>query len=697
VSLPAVDVNGDGDTTDAADAPAVPDADEYSGMVRQTGVYNGVETAPVSTTVSEPWQSAPTASRDMGQTTVHARHTATKTTWAGTALAAGGWRVSRTDSTFDSYGSVTQVDDQGDVAVSGDEQCIRTTYARNTAINLLTPVARVEKYALRCATAPSSEADVISDVRTSFDGLAYGATPTKGDASRGETAKAWSASGGPTWMTTATGTFDPYGRALDTTDVRGNHTVTAYTPTAGGPVTATATTTPLGTTTTTVEPAWGTPTAVVDMNSKRIEATFDALGRTRAVWQANRLKATYPTAPSARYSYLVQSSGGVNAVTAERLNAASTGTFAYYTTTYSLYDGLLRPRQTQSMSMAVGNVGTVFTETKYDSAGRISSESRHFDNLVQPSTTLFTIADWQPQSRTVSVYDRAGRVTASVFMSSGTEKWRTTTTYGGDRTSVVPPQGGTATTRLTDGEGRTVALRQYHNPADVGSNTRSTFDAVTYHYNRKGQQDSVTDNAGNTWTYSFDLLGRTIATHDPDKGDGSTTYNDAGDVLTSTDGRGQTLAYTYDALGRHTGEYNGTVAAANKLATWAFDPLGFKGQLASSSRWLNNGTDEYRVKVRSYTPSYQSTGEDYVIPDVPAMAGLAGTYTVGRSYRFDGSPATLSYPDAAGMGGETVTYSYDTATGLPEQLQTNTGESTYVFTPTTTRSARWPSSSTAPP
>ncbi|MEV4621174.1 RHS repeat-associated core domain-containing protein [Asanoa sp. NPDC049573] len=675
VSLPAVDVNGDGDTTDAADAPAVKDEDAYAGMSRQTTVFNGVVSAPVSTTVFEPWQSAPTASRNMGQTTSYARFTGTKTTWAGTALAAGGWRVSRADTTFDSYGMTSQVDDQGDLAVSGDEQCTKTTYGRNAGINLLDPTSRVEKYALRCATAPSSDADVIADARTSFDGKAYGTPPTKGDATQAERAASWTAASGPAWQTISTAAFDPSGRQTDLTDVRGNNTHTDYSPASGGPVTSQATTTPLGKTTTTLEPAWGTPTAVVDNNGKRTEATFDALGRTLQVWQANRPRAQFPAAPSVSYTYQVLSSGGFNAVTTATLNAASSGTDAYYTTSYALFDGLLRPRQTQTASVANDHTGTVFSETKYDALGRAISQSQHFDETVQPSTTLFTIADWQPKTQTVSVYDRAGRTVASVFRSAGDEKWRTTTTFGGDRVSVLPPNGGTATTTINDAQGRTVELRQYHDRASLGSNTRSLYDAVTYHFNRKGQQDLVTDNAGNKSTYTFDFLGRQTASRQPDKGDTSTKYTAVGDVDTTTDARG-TLAYQYDSLGRRTGEYAGSVATANKLATWAYDPFGAKGQLASSSRWLSGGTQEYKVKVHGYTDLYQPTGEDYVIPTT--LTGLSGTYAVGMTYRFNGSPDSITYPAGGGLDQETVTYTYDKVTGLPEMLKTNSGQAQYV-------------------
>ena len=46
---------------------------------------------------------------------------------------------------------------------------------------LLALPARVQTFAVACGTAPASGDDVIGDIRTSYDNLAYGATPTKGD------------------------------------------------------------------------------------------------------------------------------------------------------------------------------------------------------------------------------------------------------------------------------------------------------------------------------------------------------------------------------------------------------------------------------------------------------------------------------------------------------------------------------------
>ncbi|MEN3358654.1 MAG: hypothetical protein V7637_2636 [Mycobacteriales bacterium] len=659
VTLPAIDGNGDGDTADAADAPAATDENAYTGRPRQTTVYNGVDTQPVSSTVDAPWQSAPTATRDMGDTTVYARHTAVQTTWKGTKLASG-WRVTRSDSTFDGYGMQTSTDDQGDLAVSGDETCTRTAYNRNTATNLLDLAGETDVYALRCAATPATDADVISMDRTLYDQHDATTAPTRGDATEADTVKSWTAAGGPVWLAQSTSTVDSYGRVTDSTDVRGTHTLTAYTP-ATGPVTAVATTGPLGTSTDTVDPARGSTVATVDGNGKRTDRRYDALGRLVGTWLPNRPQATNPTGPSTSYTYLTRGTGGVNAITTRTLSAGDG-----YVTSYQLFDGLLRARQTQSVSMAPGHAGTAFDDITYDAAGRPASRSQFFDADATPSTTLARILDWQPKTQTLTSYDRAGRETASIQRSAGAELWRATTTYGGDRVNVTPPAGGTATTTISDALGRTVEQRQYHDPADVGGDAAGSYDKVTYHYDRKGRQDVVTDNAGNHWTNSYDLLGRQTGDHDPDKGDNTQTYNDAGDVLTATDGRGQHVAFSYDAIGRRTGEFTPTTAGT-KLAAWTYDLPGAKGLPASASRFV--GADEYKVAVRGYTPLYHSTGTDYVVP--ASQTGLAGTYSFTGTEKVDGSPATQTLPDAGGLGAETLTYTYDPATGQPEQLRTN--------------------------
>lgn len=668
VTLPAVDLNRDGDTTDPGDAPAVDDQDAFAGMTRSTTLFNGVDTDPVSASAFQPWQSAPTATRTIGTDTAYTRYTGTSLILNATELDnERGWRIGKITAAFDDYGMVDHSTDHGDVAISGDEQCADITYARNADLNLLTLMARVQTFALACGQAPTSSADVIADTRTSYDNNAYydgvaphnGTPPTAGSPTKVETLKDWSpANGGTTtWLTVGRSSFDAYGRVLDTWDVRNNKTSTTYTPVAGGPVTKVTTTNPLQwLSSVDLEPAWGSPIAAVDVNNKRTDLAYDALGRLAKVWQPNRPKATNPTSPNLEYSYLVRNTGGVNAVTTKTLNAD-----ANVVASHTLYDGLVRPRQTQASAVSGG--GTIFTETVYDAAGRVwKASGPHHDATLTPGTSLVTLADWQHRTQTVTDYDRAGRPTASILNSAGSERWRTTTGYGGDRVYVTPPTGGTPTTTLTDIRGRTVEVRQHS-----GGSTSGPFDATGYTYNRKGQLIAVADPAGNTWELGYDLRGRRDRIDDPDRGVTESAFNDYGELTSNTDDRGEKLVYEYDSLGRQIGVYDDVISTATRRASWVYDPSGAKGLLSSSSRWV--GSSEYKIRVRGYTPLYQPTGEDYTIP--AAEGDLAGTYSFPRGYKLDGSLATTSYPSGGGLGAETLTHTYDPVTGLPEQLDTN--------------------------
>ncbi|MET8042518.1 polymorphic toxin-type HINT domain-containing protein [Micromonospora sp. NPDC005215] len=682
VSLPAVDINADGDTADTADAPAAADENAWAGMTRQQTTFNGVDTDPVSTTVTKPWQSAATATRDMGQTTAYARYTGTDTTWSATKLDAGrGWRITKMFNTYGLYGMADYTTNLGDLAVTGDETCVDTSYARNTSINLLTPVARVQTFALPCGQEPTTEAHILGDDRTSYDGHTYytdgtpgGTPPDKGEATTAETLKAWSpANGGTTsWLVTEQTTYDAYGRTKTTTDVRGNKTSTTPTPLLGGPVTKVDTTQTVGTQTWTssieMEPAWGNPTATTDTNLKRTDLEYDTHGRLIRVWLADRPKSTNRTTPSMEYQYTIRNAGGVNAIMSKVLNPDGN-----YVATYALFDGLLRDRQTQRAALA--GTGTIFTEKIYDAAGRVAtSTNQHYDETLNPGINLQTIDEWKIKGQTVTEYDRANRVKATIFRTSInkslTEKWRTTTIYGGDRTYVTPPLGGTATTTITDARNNVTELRQHDGGTPAGA-----FDATAYRFDGKGQLIELKDPAGNKWTYGYDIRGRQISADDPDRGLTTTAYNDYGDVTETVDAtaraRGQKLVYAYDDLGRKTGVYDNTISATTKRATWSYDPAGAQGQLASTSRWTGTNRDiEYRIRIRGYSMLYKPTGEDYIIPAVET--GLAGTYSFTRTYKADGmTVGTATYPNAGGLGGEELTYGYDSVTGLPETLATN--------------------------
>jgi RHS repeat-associated protein len=651
----------------------VADDDAFAGNPRETITYNGPGGAEVSGEIDDQWKSAPVASRTINGITVSAYRTGVAATHTRTDLD-GGRAPQRTETatTFDAYGMPTQVWDKGDITKPGDDTCTITTYNRNTTANILDTVGRIQTYAEPCGTAPAGQDDVISDVENSFDGLAYGTAPTKGDITKEQTAKAWTPSS-ITWLTTATSVYDAYGRVTDATDERGDHTLTAYTPAAGGPVTSTKTTkNPLGwSNTKEMAPGYGLVTAVIDENNKRTDTAYDPLGRQTAIWTPTRSKAA-GAAANATFTYQMSQSAP-SVVTTSVLDSQLN-----YVTTYNLYDGLLRDRQKQELA---DGGGRTITDAFYNSLGEKVKESGPYFNSGDPGGTLFPApVDQAVPSQTVTGYDGAEREVRSAFLASGITQWHTTTAYGGDHTDVTPaadaaiPSAGTPTSTITDALGRTVEVRRYPGNGVVGT----TFDSTKYAYNAKGQQSQVTDNAGHQWSYAYDLLGRTISTTDPDSGTTTTTYDDAGDVTSTTDALHRTLSFDYtlpagyaDPLGRKTAEWLGAVGTGTKLASWTYDTAA-KGYLTSSSRW--NGSDEYKTAVLGYTNSYQPAATTTTIP--ASEGALAGTYSFSATYNVDGSVNSESIPATGDLPAENLNYSYDKATGNPYSLKTDFGGTT---------------------
>ncbi|HEX6683587.1 MAG TPA: RHS repeat-associated core domain-containing protein [Candidatus Limnocylindrales bacterium] len=643
----------------------IADEESFGGMTRETISYaDEAGTIVQSATAYQPWKSAPTASRTTAPA-ASAHYVDTAVTSKRTLLDGGrGYLRTRTTTMFDAYGMPSQVDNVGDLSTSADDQCVRTTYGRNLSRNLLTPVQRVEALAIPCAATPSTEDDIGSDVRYSFDGLAYGAVPTAGDVTRVEELSRWTPS--PVYVTNARTRYDAHGRAVEVWDAEGVSATTAYTPATGGPVTAVVSTNALGhAETTSLEPAWGLTLSTVDANGRRTDQAYDALGRLTSVWLPNRAKGT--DSPSLKYSYLVRTDGAV-AVTTESLNAVGG-----YRVSYQLYDSLMRERQTQTPAYGGGRI---ITEAGYDSVGRVWKTNNQYVADGAAGTTVFTPqGDQVIPSQQVILFDGNGRPRSSVHRSYGTDRWDSTVVYGGDRIDGAT-RGTGAVSRVENARGEIVKLRQYQ----VGTTT-GVPDETSYRYDRRGNLTQLTDPAGNSWRYEYDLMGRTVKAHDPDNGTTTYTYTATDQVETSTDSRGTKLLFTYDTLGRRTGVYEGSTSG-RKRASWTYDTLAngasAKGLVATATRWVDGVA--YTDSVGGYNSLYQPTSTSTTIP-APEGA-LAGTYTTRYTFRADGSPNTTTLPAAGGLPAETVTFGYEDSLGLPMSLS---GLTSYVTGVTYTR------------
>ncbi|MEU7590114.1 RHS repeat-associated core domain-containing protein [Micromonospora sp. NPDC049230] len=657
------------------------DEDQFSGQIREQVVYNGVATKPVSKTVNVPWRSNPTASRTINGDLVEARFVNTQATYAATALGVDGsrgWRTSRSTSKYDqTYGTIDWSQDDGEFPKTGDEKCTSNTYNRNLGKNLTQVLKQTTTTALACGTNPTSVDDVISDTRSYYDGAtSVDTAPTFGSVTMTEQLKDWIPGTGTAWQTISQATYDFAGKQRTSTDIRGNLTTTAYTPAVGGPITQVTTTNHLNwQSKVESNPYWGSTTKTTDPNAKiTSEVNYDALGRVAKVWKQGWTSTANPNAPSARYTYtFAPGRDSYPYVTSQTLNPDGK-----YVTSFQILDGLLRPRQTQALSLGGGS-DRVVTDTIYDEYGREAASYAAHAEPGAPSGVLWSEPDWSLPALTRTVFDQASRPTNSIYLAGDgitnlVEQWRTVTSHEGDLTKVTPPEGGTPTTTVTDVEGRTVALRQHTTTSGVNG----AYLETTYAFNRKGQATTHTDSAGNQWTNEYDAKGRLWRTTDPDKGTTTSTFNDDDTLQKTVDARGEALWYGYDQLGRKT-QLRDDSASGRLRSEWKYDTLysgqstGIRGQLTQSIRYDYDsaGTaSAYKWQVRSFDERYQPFGVNYVIP--PVETGLNQTYVYVFGYsQFTGAPTSMSYPAGGGLVTEQLTTDYDTTTGMPVRLDTS--------------------------
>ena len=676
------------------------DAEPLAGFAWKTITYNGATVAGgqyvpgpvVSTAYGTPWTANLATGLD-GTPTTSVQPKTTETHTVASQLA-GGVRITRTDSTYDPATALPiWIDDQGDISDDDDDICTHITYVANVRDNILGAVTETRSAGGRCPVltpTPGEESaafegrlltafeklPAVSGSRMLYDGLAHGAAPEKGLLSETQALAEDGPDAGTAldFIRQSTTTFDTHGRPKTVTDALGRTTTTTYATTvAGGPLTSTTVTTPPATTdpasaqqtTTHVDPAWGSPLRTIDTNGKTTTATYDGLGRLTAVWQPGRVQGQHSA--NTLLSYSVNPATGVSAVTTKTL--ATDGTS--YRTSTQLYDRLLRARQVQTESSARDTAGRVITDTTYDSRGQLAHTNGEWFTTGTPSATMVNpgITTVVPSS-TRTIYDGVGRATAEIFLVDGVEQWRTTSTYDGDRTTVDPPTGATATTTVVDARGRTIQLWQY-----LGSDPTGTPQLTTYAYDRAGHMVTMTDAAENSWTYAYDLRGRQIEATDPDKGTTVTTYDDAGQVLKTEDARDEVLAYEYDGLGRKTALWSGAVGTGTRLATWTYDPIFggqvVEGQLGSSTRWVDG--EEYTVTVTGYDSGYRPLGQRVTIPDTEP--GVGDSYETTFTYAPNGAPATVTLPAVANLPEETLTTVYDDV-DMPRWLLGTSG--TYV-------------------
>ena len=552
--------------------------------------------------------------------------------------------------------------------------------------------------------------DIVSDTRTFYDDPTLATTwpqpassaitwpqaaPANTEASVVQKASADS-SGTLAYQTSSADTYNSYGQVTGSYDGDGGHnpaagtyapTATAYTLTDGSD-TAQTVTNPLGQATkTTYDPARALPVKATDPNGVVTTEWYDELGRLTGVWEDGR--ATTTTANYA-YAYSIGSGANPTVVTEQQLNDAGTTI-----TSTSLYDSLLRLRQTQ---YPTPQLGILVTDDFYDSRGWLwkvnddwwDDTKNSSGAYPAPGTQLVPpIADSLVPNQTVTSYDSLGRAVKVTRYDDSTVKSTAYTDYAGDQvisvpaatgTSPITPVGAAVTATVTNAVGQTTAQDSYTSRPTVsaGANaggfpavsvTGGASTATAYSYNAQGLQSAISA-GGEQWTKTYNTLGQVTAQTSPDAGSTSgMTYDADGNVLQSTNADGKTITSTYDPLGRQTGEYDGTSSSAPPISTWAYDnsnaavagmtdPI---GQLTTQTTYDQNG-DAFTTQQSGFNAFGESLGETVTVP--ADQASLAGTYKVSRIYSTNtGLPLKVAYPASP---------AFDGASELPAETTTQT-------------------------
>ncbi|MGW5134182.1 RHS repeat-associated core domain-containing protein [Streptomyces sp. NPDC004135] len=631
---------------------AIDDSRQYASFVRETIAYDGAE--ELSGTINTPW-SHKTGSHTYSWGTTESWIVQAGETTTRTKISTGTRTVKQKTAYDTTYGMPITVEDSGDATKTGDESCVRTSYARNTSAWIVNTISRTETYSVSCSTIPAIPGDVVSDITSGYDGQAAGAAPTKGDLTSSHRVESYNAADqSPIYQRVSSSTYDKLGRPLTATNALDQTVKTSYVPddSSYGPLTSKTSTDPkLYTSTTEVDPAWGAATKTTDANGNVTEWAFDALGRLKSVWKPDRSR-TLDDAASIVYAYSVNNDKETY-VRTDALKADG----QTYNSTYEIFDSLLRPRQKQTPAP---NGGRVISETLYDDRGlaHIVNEQVHDANAA--AGTLANTYTGSVPAATETIFDAAGRATESIFRVYGQEKWRTRTDDQGDRIAVTAAAGGTGTLTIVDARGRITERREYGGPLPSGTDyTRTLFE-----YTPGGQLKKMIGPDGAVWTYGYDLRGRKTTSTDPDKGTVTTTYNDVDQPLTTTttlNGTTRTLINDYDELGRTTGTWDGVKDSAHQLTKFTYDTLA-KGQPTAAIRYVGGTTGQiYSQSVTGYDALNRPKGTKTVIAasDPLVSAGAPQSFTTSTAYNIDGTIQSTSMPAVGGLPAETVKNSYN--------------------------------------
>ncbi|MFJ3841053.1 polymorphic toxin-type HINT domain-containing protein [Streptomyces sp. NPDC090054] len=637
------------------------DLPHYQGIPAESITYTKVGGSVSSRSLTWPW-SQKTASRPRdGTTALDAYRSGTSRADSIETISGGATRTQRTRNTFEPTYGLTRTVQTEAISPNGTggtqtthQTCATTDYVHNTDKHLIGLPQRVRTTAGDCTQAATGA--LLADTRTAYDAPgAFGAAPSKGLIAQVDTNDA----AGTGWITTARTEYDALGRSIKLYDGANNIVTTTYSPATGTPFTVSGTNALGHTVSTRSDPGRSAPLEDTDANGRKTTTTYDNLGRSTAVWTPSQK----PGTDKAAFTFTYQiSEHQPPVVTSNTLQDDGT-----YSQAVTIYDGMLRPRQSQGEALGGGRL---ITDTFYGANGTVTRTNNGYHAEGTPEKKIFIPESvFQVPNSTETAYDGLGRAVRSTTLHADVPQYSSVVQYGGDFTlsrspmsvdGTTPLKGSAASRTWTDPLGRTSAVEH------ATSTDLTTWNKTSYLYDVRNKLTQVTDSAGNQWKYGYDVRGRKTSSEDPDTGRSEFGFDNLDQQIWTKDSTGRIQYTTYDAVGRTT-EVRHNAADGPLVTSYTFDTLpGAKGQAVSSTRY--EGGAAYKSEVTGYDAEYRPTGSKITIPDVPATKGLAGTYASSTTYTPTGKVQSTTLPATpAGLAAEKLITRYN-ADGMPQSL-----------------------------
>jgi YD repeat-containing protein len=280
-------------------------------------------------------------------------------------------------------------------------------------------------------------------------------------------------------------------------------------------------------------------------------------------------------------------------------------------------------------------------------------------------------------------YDAAGNIITQTD-GRGNKTWSFYNKLGQQLAQV--DQENYLTTWVRDANGNVTSETRYANKITGAFTTTSTVAALQTLAGTNATSDRTT-------TFTYDLAARRltetrigVVTLANTSGTPTTslqdsqivyTYNGLGEVLTKREANGDTTTYGYDAIGRtltqtDPGYNNQSAQAVARLTTYTYDGLNNVLSVTVSDALGHSGGEQH--------------GTTYVYNIGGRLASVTDALGKTRSYAYDAAGRTLgeSYTRTPGSGAafnETINYRYDTAGRLTYQTVAHkaVGASTWIF------------------